>query len=212
MMNHNTLCLWGNYLKLLLNSRNCLQTQEAKNRSPWEAANTSAGVVVAVVVVDVVLAVVVVIVVVVVLVVVVVVVVAAVFVFAVFVFVVFVAAAAVLLLSSWALLQLPCAHRGLKQREDTKHCEKGWKWDFSGFLLQPFLPSVPQKVDLWSGFTPLFLATMNSWHSEEPLKELLQLKANASSLHGYLTLCCHALPLAFEMIIRLCRLNETIWE
>lgn len=46
----------------------------------------------------------------------------------VLVFVVAAAAAAVLLLSSWALLQLPCVHRGLKQREQTKHCEKGFLW------------------------------------------------------------------------------------
>jgi len=50
----------------------------------------------------------------------------------------------------------------------------------AGAPLETTFPEIPE-VDLWNGFTPLFLAAMNSWHSEEPLKELLQLKANVNA-------------------------------
>lgn len=206
----------GNYWKRPLNSRNCLQNQEAKKRSPY----TSAGVVV----VDVVVTVAVVIVVVVVV---------------VLVFVVAAAAAAVvLLLSSWGLLQLPCAHMGLKQREQTKHCEKGISLDFCGSLAcRPADKSVDtdtvdptsenpvlvlnRRIDLFNCFCAAkggslewFHSTVLGGYEQLALRRAFKGVVAVESQCLFTALlfdCCHALPLALEMIIRYYKALQTKW-
>ncbi|CAK8985614.1 unnamed protein product [Durusdinium trenchii] len=50
----------------------------------------------------------------------------------------------------------------------------------AGAPLETRFPEIAE-IDLWMGFTPMHLAALNSWHSEQPLLELLKLKGNVNA-------------------------------